>query len=781
MEDKRIVMDPRTSTMEQEFEREMGFPFDPNRYEMSLEEGAVGYDDDAYSTLVIHEKTQNKAEEFELTEVGRVDFDPATMNPEAEFERQMGFPFDPDKYEIRRDEGANGFDDDVYEQLVFFEKTPKKANEFDLVSIGKQELLENQTPEQVFEQTMGFPFDPEKYFIGAPGAEDDGLDNPINYVEFFEKVPRTQAQTQGQDVVQQAPNPGPEGNAKPEPAKEVVVDNSQQTFQPPAVVPQPDTERDEAMQNYRNSGYGQNADGHYFNPNTDEYDQNYDPVQDPLFNKKIRSALTAGLTDEELLIKTMRVHNQMGAILGEYPYIGIDKTNIFDDKYNLSEDDKRAFNIDRKFVEEVANVAPNVLHQYAGLLDKLDNHRKKMAEIMGKEPYPGIEDENIEDYINDISRQYDDWEIDQLRENKEAIDEMKRKFPPLFENVYKKQKDEDKTQGNTPTPPGPGGTSNSGDGTNGNTDDDNKDKTDDDNKDKTDDDNKDKTDDDNKGKTDDDEDLDMPEEKFHLSDKQKAFLKKALAFAGGIAVGVGLSCVPGVGQIRMGIAAAKLVTTVGRIGINIYTKRHPESKLAQEVNDLKNRWNNSVIGKKVNEINEKLHKPPINAFINGVSVGYIAGNIVELVTGQTVLENIVDKFKPDPVIPQPVVPDPVAPDPVPPEPTVVDNIGITPTPPPGPTPIQIPPDDVITEMVKSGQEVDLSSIAYGRVSSDAANAVKLIQDAGKDVHFLREVTLGDGTVMWAMDQSNGLGYAWFPKQEVLDAIKQMGQTAGRTL
>lgn len=38
-----------------------------------------------------------------------------------------------------------------------------------------------------------------------------------------------------------------------------------------------------ALQNYLNEGYGQNALGEYFNPYTDEYDPNYNPLNDPGF------------------------------------------------------------------------------------------------------------------------------------------------------------------------------------------------------------------------------------------------------------------------------------------------------------------------------------------------------------------------------------------------------------------------------------------------------------------------------------------------------------------
>ena len=51
--------------------------------------------------------------------------------------------------------------------------------------------------------------------------------------------------------------------------------------------------RDPLME-YKNSGYGQNAFGWYFNPYTDEYDKDYDPTKDPLFG---------GKTDQEIAME----------------------------------------------------------------------------------------------------------------------------------------------------------------------------------------------------------------------------------------------------------------------------------------------------------------------------------------------------------------------------------------------------------------------------------------------------------------------------------------------
>lgn len=42
--------------------------------------------------------------------------------------------------------------------------------------------------------------------------------------------------------------------------------------------------KDSVLEKYKNDGYGQNAFGEYFNPNTDDWDNNYDPHKDSLYN-----------------------------------------------------------------------------------------------------------------------------------------------------------------------------------------------------------------------------------------------------------------------------------------------------------------------------------------------------------------------------------------------------------------------------------------------------------------------------------------------------------------
>lgn len=53
-------------------------------------------------------------------------------------------------------------------------------------------------------------------------------------------------------------------------------------------------DRDEVMERYGAEGYGQNANGEYFNPYTDEYDSNYDPHNDRLYAQFNRNQNSSG-------------------------------------------------------------------------------------------------------------------------------------------------------------------------------------------------------------------------------------------------------------------------------------------------------------------------------------------------------------------------------------------------------------------------------------------------------------------------------------------------------
>ena len=72
--------------------------------------------------------------------------------------------------------------------------------------------------------------------------------------------------------------------------------------------------------------------------------------------------------------------------------------------------------------------------------------------------------------------------------------------------------------------------------------------------------------------------------------------------------------------------------------------------------------------------------------------------------------------------------------------------------------------------------MDLSSIQRGYVASDSSNPVDLITSVGKDAVFDKAVTTSSGEIWYHFKQSNGLGYAWFPKS-VIDGLTETGSKA----
>lgn len=252
----------------------------------------------------------------------------------------------------------------------------------------------------------------------------------------------------------------------------------------------------------------------------------------------------------------------------------------------------------------------------------------------------------------------------------------------------------------------------------------------------------------------------IPEDDEEEKKDWKALLGSVAIFTGGFATGLALSCVPGVGTIRMAMATAKL----GVSAVNFVSEKLGHGKIiniSQKIEQLKN----SKFAKKhpkiaagVDKAYEVLTSKEFNLFVNGVSAGYITGNVIEMVTGKTVLENIKSTLKP--------------------EETVIDTpsqnfnqSGSSEPSAPETTP-QVPADIPVDLTPVQGQTYDLSEIAKGYVASGNKDAVNLITSAGKDAVFDRAVTAGDGQIWYHFKQANGLGYAWFPKDVVEEVIEK---------
>ena len=252
----------------------------------------------------------------------------------------------------------------------------------------------------------------------------------------------------------------------------------------------------------------------------------------------------------------------------------------------------------------------------------------------------------------------------------------------------------------------------------------------------------------------------IPEDDEEEKKDWKALLGSVAIFTGGFATGLALSCVPGIGTIRMAMATAKL----GISAVNFVSEKLGHGKIiniSQKIEQLKN----SKFAKKhpkiaagVDKAYEVLTSKEFNLFVNGVSAGYITGNVIEMVTGKTVLENIKSTLKP--------------------EETVIDTpsqnfnqSGSSEPSAPETTP-QVPADIPVDLTPVQGQTYDLSEIAKGYVASGNKDAVNLITSAGKDAVFDRAVTAGDGQIWYHFKQANGLGYAWFPKDVVEEVIEK---------
>ena len=140
-----------------------------------------------------------------------------------------------------------------------------------------------------------------------------------------------------------------------------------------------------------------------------------------------------------------------------------------------------------------------------------------------------------------------------------------------------------------------------------------------------------------------------------VDDKKKKLwnkIKKGLGFTAGLASGIALSCVPGVGTISMAVAAVKLGTSAIGSAINVLTTKYPSGPIAK----IYNRSSEFIaekmpnVSSKVNAIRTKLKSSPINVFLNGMSIGFMSGNLYELFGPGTVLQTFTQQASYGPIV-----------------------------------------------------------------------------------------------------------------------------------
>ena len=275
------------------------------------------------------------------------------------------------------------------------------------------------------------------------------------------------------------------------------------------------------------------------------------------------------------------------------------------------------------------------------------------------------------------------------------------------------------------------------------------------------------------------------EKKEERKQKIKKAVNSALVGALGGAVGFGLSFVLQPGTAGMVISVGRLVYSTSKKvskSLKISTEKHKDDKINPIV---KNVWklNDKAIegiekGKKqinelltsipvinsfVHNVNNLLKKPETQIFLNGMAAGYTIGKISQAVykmhEASATEKNVSteksdigddknirdnpskkvttgDNFKGDSVHNQPH--------------TEITKVDTTPT-------------------FDPSKPIDLSSIKNGYVSSYSSDPVSLMTSAGKGA-FFDKVNVVNGKTWVHFTQANGAGYAWFPAEDVMDAL-----------
>lgn len=274
-------------------------------------------------------------------------------------------------------------------------------------------------------------------------------------------------------------------------------------------------------------------------------------------------------------------------------------------------------------------------------------------------------------------------------------------------------------------------------------------------------------------------------------------IKKALPFALGTVSGFKLSMLASSVPV---VREVLLVTSVTKITISTINKLADNAKMYEETGEYKGKMpiglakgalnlRNKIVSivsnkkpnwiEKANKMREKMKQTPINYFLNGVSIGYIAGNIYQLSKANNIaneLNNnsndttnkVVEGVSETPSLSVETVVDPVTETTVE---TITDTVTET---------AEIINFDTLDTTInnleglieqglipKKGDVMDLSSILRGYISSDATNSVPLMEEVAKNAIFEKISVSPTGELMCHFKQANGFDYSWIKLKDVL--------------
>ena len=246
---------------------------------------------------------------------------------------------------------------------------------------------------------------------------------------------------------------------------------------------------------------------------------------------------------------------------------------------------------------------------------------------------------------------------------------------------------------------------------------------------------------------------DKEKENGHKKGNRKDLAIKAAAGLTGFTTGLAMSCSPGIGQVRMTIATAKLAQSVVNKGIKVWTKKHPEGKIAKissKVSDKTQKFgeNHPRIASAYSKAKKFIGNDKVQWFVNGVAAGYVAGNVIEKITGKNIFDNVNDMLNPDKSVKN------------------VTNVANVPTQPNTPDVPSNTPADI---NIEAGQNYDLSGLSQGLVSSDSQDYVNILGQYSKDAVVDKFKTLPSGEVMVHFT-SGGDGLAWYKLSDIQEYL-----------
>ena len=202
------------------------------------------------------------------------------------------------------------------------------------------------------------------------------------------------------------------------------------------------------MKNYENSGYGTNAYGWYFNPNLDEYDKSYNPLNDNLFRAFNVYELVPELDEKA----TMQRYEFNQNTFGWYFNPWIDE---YDENYSPLNDSSYQVFIDKKVnvglftYDEISRTLGENIPSNEEIEKEIDPVKPSNEEIpkSNEENPQDTEEEPIEEETNDYKYNYEEA-IEKLKESliPELTDEefelIAQKIDKLIVLLYNKEQNE---------------------------------------------------------------------------------------------------------------------------------------------------------------------------------------------------------------------------------------------------------------------------------------------------------------------------------------------------